>query len=286
MNLERNFKMLIFSFDKYPFFNSDMFFEKKIQDWVSFEMKSYDLDHVHIANSYDNFTPSLLTEYDYSAYAHLDYIVVVPANALFLNKNDVIAALEKFKLMDIDIARIGNCYISKTDYLLNVEKIYSPKKLDYENENFNIVNSEKELLSVSKSLKNKVLSWHRKKGVKIQYQDFESIIIGSNVKIKSGTKISAGTSIKGETYIGKNVIIGRGVSILDSYVLDNCIVKTSTINNSIVKENVKIGYNCFIYNKSVVQANSKLLGHITVNRGKIEEGSKISPFRYIGQREV
>lgn len=94
----------------------------------------------------------------------------------------------------------------------------------------------------------------------IQQAKLNKILVGKN------SIVDASVKFKGDCIIGSNCIIQENVEIIDSIIWDNVTIeKGSKLDNCIISNNVKIGYNsiitpdCIIADSCTIKSNQKIL---------------------------
>ena len=104
--------------------------------------------------------------------------------------------------------------------------------------------------------------------------------------------ISKTLNIYPNNYIGDNVSIGDNTIIYPGNFLENCsignncIIRSSTITDSVVKNNVTVGPNAHIRNGSVIEDNVRIGNFVEVKKSTIGNGSKVAHLTYIGDAEI
>jgi len=133
-------------------------------------------------------------------------------------------------------------------------------------------------------LRNKILVQLMLEGVTIE--DRKTTYIDYDVKIGKDSTIKPNTHILGNSQIGSNSIIGPN-SIVDSSKIGNdCNIISSTLNDSIVSNNVKMGPFSNVRNNSYLDDDVHLGTSAEVNRSRLGKGTKSSHFSYIGDALV
>lgn len=104
----------------------------------------------------------------------------------------------------------------------------------------------------------------------------DGVIIGDNVEIK------ANTIIRKNSIIGNNVILGPNTEIINSIILDNTKVTHSLIIDSKIGNNVTIGPFSHIRNNSIIKDNVRIGNYVEIKNSSIDEKTKICHLSYIG----
>lgn len=90
----------------------------------------------------------------------------------------------------------------------------------------------------------------------------------------------------GRVKIGKNTVVLPGSVIENSTIGDNCKIKSSYIENSIIKNNITIGPFAHIRPDSIVNNNCKIGNFVEVKNATLGENTKASHLAYIGDATV
>ena len=110
--------------------------------------------------------------------------------------------------------------------------------------------------------------------------------IDETVEIADDVKIYPNVYILGNTKIGKGTIIYPNTTIEDSVIGENCVIKSSFIEESEVKNNVKIGPFAHLRPHSVVCDECKIGNFVEIKNAVIGKGTAASHLAYIGDADV
>lgn len=108
----------------------------------------------------------------------------------------------------------------------------------------------------------------------------ETAEIGANVTIYPNVYIL------GKTKIGDNCVIYPNTTIENSVIGENCIVKSSFIEDSIIKNNVQIGPFAHLRPNSVVEDECKVGNFVEIKNATLGKGTKASHLAYVGDADV
>jgi bifunctional UDP-N-acetylglucosamine pyrophosphorylase/glucosamine-1-phosphate N-acetyltransferase len=100
---------------------------------------------------------------------------------------------------------------------------------------------------MEEDLQRKIIKRHLVNGVTIHNPS--TVTIGEGVEIKAGANILSSSIIVGHSVIEKNAIIGPFASISNSLIGNSAIVKYSSVEDSIIKDDESIGPYKTIKNK-------------------------------------
>lgn len=146
------------------------------------------------------------------------------------------------------------------------------------------VNSRRQLAEAEKIMQYRILGNLMDKGVTII--DPNNTYVGKKVKIQRDTVIYPGCFIMGSTEIGEDCEIGPNTRIEDSKVKDSVEIKNSTVLQSSIDSNTKVGPYAYLRPNSDIGKNVKIGDFVEVKNSKIGDNSKASHLTYIGDGEI
>ena len=146
------------------------------------------------------------------------------------------------------------------------------------------VNSRVQLSEAEKIMRSRINENHMIEGVTII--DPENTYIESSVVIGRDTIIYPGAILEGNTVIGEDCIIGHNTKILNSRIGNLVEIQSSTITDSTVDDNTKIGPYAYLRPNSNIGKNVKIGDFVEVKNSKIGDNSKASHLSYIGDATV
>lgn len=114
----------------------------------------------------------------------------------------------------------------------------------------------------------------------------ETIFIDETVEIGQDTTLLPGTILMGDTSIGKGCTIGPHTVLIDTKVADNVTIRTSTIENSIVRSGADAGPYAHIRSGSDVGENVHIGNFVELKNTTMATGSKSGHFSYLGDAHV
>jgi bifunctional UDP-N-acetylglucosamine pyrophosphorylase/glucosamine-1-phosphate N-acetyltransferase len=109
-----------------------------------------------------------------------------------------------------------------------------------------------------------------------------STTIDQEVEVGRDTIIYPFTIIEGKTRIGRDCIIGPGAQILDSKIANKVEIKNSSIQNSIIESEARIGPYAHLRPKSRIGKKVKIGNFVEIKKSSIGKESKVSHMSYIG----
>lgn len=146
------------------------------------------------------------------------------------------------------------------------------------------VNNRVQLANVESEQRKVILERLMLEGVTIKNP--ETVYIDANVVIGRDTIILPNTMILGDTKIGELCVIGPGTVITDASIDDNCSVRTSQIENSVIRHNVAIGPYSHIRGGCEIGSRSHIGNFVEMKETKFGPQSASGHFSYLGDADV
>ncbi|WP_432667515.1 bifunctional UDP-N-acetylglucosamine diphosphorylase/glucosamine-1-phosphate N-acetyltransferase GlmU [Wukongibacter baidiensis] len=208
------------------------------------------------------------------------------------NIKEINSGIYCFKAMDLkkSLSKLdnknsqGEYYITDVIEILNNEnKRVSAFKLEDHTEIMG-VNSRRQLADAERIMRERIMNKLMDNGVTII--DPSNTYVGKDVKIERDTVLYPGTFIMGNTVIGEDCIIGPDARIEDSTLKDNIEIRNSTVLQSRIDSNTKVGPYAYLRPNSDLGKNVKIGDFVEVKNSKIGDNSKASHLSYIGDGEV
>ena len=110
--------------------------------------------------------------------------------------------------------------------------------------------------------------------------------IEDTAEIGENVKIYPNVYILGNTKIGANTVIYPNTTIEDSVIGENCEIKSSYIEESVVKNNVQIGPFAHLRPHSIVGDDCKVGNFVEIKNATLGRGTKASHLAYVGDADV
>lgn len=110
--------------------------------------------------------------------------------------------------------------------------------------------------------------------------------IDKEATISESATIYPNVYILGKTNIGDNTIVFPNTVIKDSNIGDNCEIKTSYIEDSVIENNVVIGPFAHLRPNSYISENCKIGNFVEIKNTKLGKGTKANHLAYIGDADV
>ena len=116
--------------------------------------------------------------------------------------------------------------------------------------------------------------------------DPASTFIDKNVLVEQDTILEPGVHLTGTTKIGFGCRIGPNSYISDSKIGNNVKISTSTIEMSVIGNNVSIGPYCHLREGSKIANGVSLGNYVEIKQSTIGKNTRIGHFTYIGDSIV
>ncbi len=146
------------------------------------------------------------------------------------------------------------------------------------------VNNKVQLSKAEQIMKSRINNRHMLAGVTIMNPD--DTAIGADVKIEPDTVIMPGSQLKGRTSIASDCEIGPFAILENAEIERGAKISQSTVLNSFVGKDAKIGPYAYLRPGSRIENNVKLGDFVEVKNSTIGEGSKASHLAYIGDADI
>lgn len=194
------------------------------------------------------------------------------------------------KLLKQALSKINNNNAQNEYYITDVIEILK-------NEGYNVgaykiedsteihgVNSRAQLAYCEKIMRDRISQYHMGNGVTII--DPDNTYIEAGVKIGRDSIIYPGVILEGSTEIGEDCIIRGDTRIVNSIIAAGVSIESSTIEDSTVGENTKIGPYAHLRPNSCIGKNVKIGNFVEVKNSTIMDNSKASHLAYIGDADI
>lgn len=111
-------------------------------------------------------------------------------------------------------------------------------------------------------------------------------LIEDTAEVAEDVKIYPNVYILGNSKIGKGTIIYPNTTIENSVIGENCVIKSSFIEDSVVENNVHIGPFAHLRPNSVISDNCKVGNFVEIKNAKLGKNTKASHLAYVGDADV
>lgn len=206
---------------------------KSMKEWVTMSCNNYRIRYVEYDGKQD------VVEVAKQNLDDTEYTMVLYSDTPLIRKKTVEEILDYCFVKNMSVCKLTRGYVFNNEFLKNADKIYTAEPQYFDEEDFMTVYNLKQLMLIEDILKNRVMSFHLKNGVRII--DGGSVSIDADVTIKSGTVIYPNNRIFGKTYIGNNVILYPNNIIENCYIDDNSSIEFSVVKNADIPARSKIG---------------------------------------------
>lgn len=146
------------------------------------------------------------------------------------------------------------------------------------------VNDRIALAEASKLMQRRINENHMRNGVTLVNP--ESTYIDINVKIGQDTVIEPGVMLRGDTVIGDDCVVTSGSEIVSSIIGERVHIRSSSIFESKVGDDVQIGPFAHLRPESDIHANVKIGNYVETKKAVVGEGTKLPHFIYMGDAEI
>jgi len=146
------------------------------------------------------------------------------------------------------------------------------------------INNKVELANANKYLRRKLNEKLMLEGLELI--DPDNTYISSEAEFGHDTIIYPNVVIEGKCKIGSNTVIESGSVIINSQIGDNCLVKSSRISDTIMKNGISIGPNSHLRNSCVIEDDVRIGNFVEFKNTHFGYNSKCAHLTYIGDAEV
>ncbi|EAC7885250.1 bifunctional UDP-N-acetylglucosamine diphosphorylase/glucosamine-1-phosphate N-acetyltransferase GlmU [Listeria monocytogenes] len=146
------------------------------------------------------------------------------------------------------------------------------------------VNDRIALAEASKLMQRRINENHMRNGVTLVNP--ESTYIDIDVKIGQDTVIEPGVILRGKTVIGDDCVVTSGSEIVNSVIGERVNVRTSSIFESKVGDDVQIGPYAHLRPESDIHDHVKIGNYVETKKAVVGEGTKLPHFIYMGDAEI
>lgn len=153
----------------------------------------------------------------------------------------------------------------------------------YQTEDFNEslgVNDRVALAEANRLMRERINHQHMLNGVTLI--DPAATYIDAGVTIGAETIVEPGVYLKGETVIGENCVITAQSQIVDSTIEDNVTIKTSVMEESVVRSGADVGPYAHLRPKAEIHENAHIGNFVEVKNAVVGEGTKVGHLSYVG----
>jgi bifunctional N-acetylglucosamine-1-phosphate-uridyltransferase/glucosamine-1-phosphate-acetyltransferase GlmU-like protein len=253
-------------------------FGKSIKEWVRLALLDAPVIEVEAKKTDDilSLIKPHLTENKYT--------VVLYSDTPLLTKKTFLEILEYVKIKQLSTLKLTRGYVFKTEYIKELEKIYNPQIAYFDEEDFMAAYNLKQLAMIGDILKNRILSYHLKNGVRIL--DPATTYIDAEVEIEEDVTIYPNNTIKGKSYLEKGVTLYENNVIDNSYILEGATITGSYIFNSVIGKHCGVGPFAFVQEESVMEKHAQVGAFVEVKKGKLNEKARVTRLSFVGKEDL
>ncbi|MBC1825359.1 bifunctional UDP-N-acetylglucosamine diphosphorylase/glucosamine-1-phosphate N-acetyltransferase GlmU [Listeria seeligeri] len=146
------------------------------------------------------------------------------------------------------------------------------------------VNDRIALAEASKLMQRRINENHMRNGVTLVNP--ESTYIDINVKIGQDTVVEPGVMLRGDTVIGDDCVVTSGSKIVNSIIGERVHIRSSSIFESKVGDDVQIGPYAHLRPESDIHNHVKIGNYVETKKAVVGEGTKLPHFIYMGDAEI
>lgn len=252
---------------------------KSCLEWVSLSLGDNSVSYVEYDDSVP--LPVLVRK---AINAQSVYTVVLYSDTPLITKKTVLDAVKQLQDDGKNVLKMTRGYVFKTQFLLNVDNIYSDDTHYFDEEDFVTAFNFRQVSLITDILKNRIISYHMENGV--QFEDCSTTYIGSDVTIGKGVKISPNNTILGKTVINDNAVIKCGNVIEDCIIDSGAVIDSSRLYRSYVGKSTTVGPFAYIRPDCVIGSNCRIGDFVELKKSVIGDGCKISHLSYVGDCEM
>jgi len=187
-------------------------------------------------------------------------------------------------LKELHPANNGELYLTDLIHIASSQSQHIESvKLNDSNEGLG-VNDRAQLVKLESILRTQINNKLLLNGITII--DPKTTYIDQDVQISKDTTINPNTHIKDGSIIGSNCVIGPDCTIQGSYIGNDCVTVSSTIEYSKIYDNVHIGPYAHIRKDSILEKNVHIGNYCEIKNSHIGQNSKSGHFSYLGDARI
>ncbi len=206
---------------------------KSMISWVQDACEGYNIRQVECDANSDilHIVKSMLTDAAYT-------IVLFSDTPLLKSKTiGEIASYVAIKQPSVCVLTRG--YVFSNSYLRTADKLYTTQPQYFDEEDFITAYNNYQIVLISEILKNRLISFHTKNGVR--FVDPTTVYIESGVVVESGTTIWPNNNLVGNCHIGASTTLLPNNYIENSVIGNNCEIISSVVKNANVEDGSYVG---------------------------------------------
>ena len=202
-----------------------------------------------------------------------EYTLVLFSDTPLITKKNILNILDFVKTKGLNVCPLTRGYVFKTDYIRRVDEIYSPSVYYFDEEDFMMALSYRQLYLITEMLKNRIVDFHSQNGV--YFKDPSSLYIEANVTIGKGTVVGSFVSLSGDTVVGENVKIGNNSELKNAKVGNDAEICGAYLDGAYVYSSCKIARGAKLCSQTAIKDNSSIMEDTIISNAIIGENSNI-----------
>ncbi len=114
----------------------------------------------------------------------------------------------------------------------------------------------------------------------------ETIVIDEDVRVGGDTVILPYSQLSGATVVGSGCVIGPSAVIVDSRLGDRVIVRSSTVEDSVIADDADVGPYSHVRAGSEIGPRAHVGNFAEIKNARLASGVKVGHFSYIGDAAI
>lgn len=202
-----------------------------------------------------------------------EYTLVLFSDTPLITRANILNILDFAKAKGLNVCKLTRGFVFKNDYIKRVDEVYAPSTYYFDEEDFMMANSYKQLYIISEILKNRIISFHMQNGVYFKAPD--STYIDANVSIGAGTIIEPFVRMTGDTDIQENAFIGAGSTLINAKIFEGAKIYGAYIDGGIVMEKAKIKNDAKLLSQTAIKEGAEIGEDSIISNAIIGEHSMV-----------
>jgi bifunctional UDP-N-acetylglucosamine pyrophosphorylase/glucosamine-1-phosphate N-acetyltransferase len=116
--------------------------------------------------------------------------------------------------------------------------------------------------------------------------DPTTAFIDDTVQLAEDVTLEPNVTLRGTTSVGRETVIGTGSQLRDAAIGEGCLIWSSVIEESIVRDGARVGPFAHVRGGSEIGEGAELGNFAEVKKSRIGRGTKQHHFSYIGDAQV
>ncbi|MFQ5945341.1 MAG: bifunctional UDP-N-acetylglucosamine diphosphorylase/glucosamine-1-phosphate N-acetyltransferase GlmU [Anaerolineae bacterium] len=146
------------------------------------------------------------------------------------------------------------------------------------------INTRAELAAAERILRDRIRERLMATGITIV--DPPSTFVDAEAEVGLDTVLHPQTYVLGRSFVGEGCQIGPGTRIRDSRIGPRCAIESSTIEESVLEEDVKVGPYAHLRHGTHLSQGVRLGSHVETKASRLGPGVKVGHFCYIGDATI